>query len=413
MSVIIGFLIIALCLFVQGFLSSTEMAVISSSRLRMLHRSEQGDKRAKVVLDLLAHPEKLLSTTLVGVNLAAVTGASVASGLAVRAFGDGGAIIATVIMVPLFVVFGEIVPMGFARQRPNRYTLQNIPALIWAYRIMYPLVKVAAAISGGVTRLARAGTKQKPFMTRDELRILLENEARTEGFTPDEAEMAREVLDFGITQVRSIMTPLIDVDAADSRQKVGDLLEIVRAKRHSRIPIYEDRVDNITGVVHITHLLGEPEDRPVRELARRPYYVAEVMTIDDVLNAFQNNRRKMAIVVNEYGGASGVVTLEDIIEEIVGEISDEYDPVEKRRIQRRGDVYFVDGKTPVSELNEELDLELPEDRAETIGGLMVAALGKMPRTGDRVVVEKWEISAEAATNRLVEKVKIRRKGAKS
>ena len=329
MSLLLGIIIIVAALLGEAFFAGSETGIVSTNRIKLAARADKGDRRAVIIKNFLDNPQRFLGTTLVGVNLSVIISSSVASGLVVRSLvaPDYAPLTTTAIMLPLILIFGEIIPKAIFRQYADVVSLWAAYPLRVAYIILFPIVWVATKFSSLVSMVfTRSKAEKNPYVTREEMRILL-GESAKEGFlTTDELKMAYEVFDFGITDARSVMVPLSSIVSASHKAAKNELAELIAMSGYSRIPVYKDKPDNIIGTVQVSDLITEgTEDYGIAGIMRKPYIVDEAKNIDELLKEFQTNQKNIAIVTNKQNQAVGIVTLEDIVEEIVGEIEDEYD----------------------------------------------------------------------------------------
>jgi putative hemolysin len=410
----LGLVLIACFLGVQAFFASSEMALVSCNRLRLRHYAERGDRRAAAVRGLLGRPEQFLGTTLVGVNLAVIIMSTIANTIVYQALPAGGKqwveVAASVPLTILIVIFGEIVPMTLARRHSWRLSRRAIGPLTIAMRyVLFPVVVFASGVSKAVARLA-GGSRQgrNPFVTREELRLLLKEGAQTGLLAPEGRRMIHRIFDLSTTCARDIMTPLIEVAAVPAEAPAEQVVRLIRDSGRTRIPVYERRVDEIVGVVSAYDYLDlERPPASARAVMRRPRVVPESKPIDDLLLEFQLTNTSLAIVVDEYGGVSGLITTEDVIEEIVGDIADEYDrpePSEPELVKGTG---VIEGRMRVEEFNDRFEQQLPEVEAETVGGLVVARLRHIPRAGETVVIADLSFEVLEATERRAVKLSVK------
>lgn len=414
MTLLAGLALIVVFLGVQAFFASSEMAIVSCSRLRLRHHAEHGDRRAAAVLRLLGQPERFLGTTLVGVNLSVIIMSTVANAVAYGLLPEGRKhlvdVVASVPLTILIVIFGEIVPMTLARHHSWQVSWSNVGALTVAMRyVLLPIVAFASTISKAVAALA-GGARQKrnPFVSREELRLLLKEGAQTGLLDPEGRRMIHRIFDLRTTFARDIMTPLIDVVAVPADATRAQVVDLMRRSGHSHLPVYEERVDEIVGIVSAFDFF-HPERPPAnaRAAMRRPRVVPESKPIDDLLLEFQLTNTSFALVVDEYGGVSGIITTEDVTEEIVGEIAHEHDRSDGSAQELIGGTGLIDGRLRVEEFNEQFEQKLPEEPAETVGGLIVAHLGRIPRPGETVEIAGLTMNVLEATERRVERLSIK------
>jgi CBS domain containing-hemolysin-like protein len=306
------------------------------------------------------------------------------------------------------LVFGEIIPKAVAREWATRLILRIYHPLAWAARLLTPFVLLANALVTVVLRAVggpRADTRQ--FVSREELKALLQLEPGEASVSTQEAEMIDKIFDLGDTTVREVMVPLVDVVMLPDTAGVADAITLIRQRGYSRLPVSGQRETNVVGVVTAMDLLARGgQARSLADLVRPPTFVPETKRIDDLLREMQKGRNPLAVVVDEYGGATGIVTLEDIVEEIVGEIQDEHDrtPASVERLPDGS--YWVAARTHIDELNEALDWSLPKQDFETVAGLVLATLHRIPRTGEEFQIPGYTITVLEADARRVAAVKI-------
>jgi putative hemolysin len=404
-------LIVAACTVAQAFFVSAEIALSACSRTRLRQRA-QASWAARSGEYLCSNPKIGLATTLLGANAAAIAAVAVAAvGVAGRGLHP---MLAVAFVVPPMLVFGQVVPKTLVQHHADRMVLLMAPPLRVLAFVLRPAVLVISAFASAVTRLAQVETRQA-FVTRDELAMLIESEPETDKpqITADEREMIANVFELSEYTVRELMVPLSGVTALPDDTTVGEAAVEVADKQHSRMPVYQNRVDNVVGVVHVFDILAAGADgkgKLVAELSRPATYVPESMKAIDLLVELQAEGQHLAIVVDEYGGAVGIVTVEDLLEIIVGEIDDEYDrEPSPLRVEKPG-VWRAAAKTSVTRVNQELDLGLPEsDDYETVAGLLIERFRRIPEVGETVTSGGAVIEVVAASDRSVEVVRISKK----
>jgi CBS domain containing-hemolysin-like protein len=396
------------CLVATMFFSAAEMAFIAANRLRLRHLAEEGNAVAARYLESFRQPERLLSTAMMGVTIAHIVAASAVTFALLPVLGGVAPLVVTLTLTPVMLVFGEIIPKAVAREWATSLILKLYRPLTWASRVLVPFVALANTLVTLALRAVggpRADTRQ--FVSREELKALLQHEPGEASVSTQEAEMIDKIFDLGDTTVREVMVPLVDVvmlpDTASSR----DAIALIQQRGFSRIPIHGARETDVIGVVTAMDLLNRgAQVRTVTELMRQPTFVPETKRIDDLLREMQKGRNPLAIVVDEYGGATGIVTLEDIVEQIVGEIQDEHDRTPATVEQLPDGSYWVGGRTHIDELNEALDWSLPKHDYETVAGLVLATLHRIPRMGEVLQLPGYTITVLEADARRVAAVKI-------
>jgi len=419
MSIPVGILLVLAFISLQGFFAASEMSLVSQNRLRLHHLAERRDRKARMILEFLNNPERFLATTLVGQNIALITSSTLANLLVYQIF--HGIIksspetqryiplISTFGVFPLIIIFGQIVPMSISRL--NSYQLARhfvLPLKIMAY-VLYPLVAVFSRISVWVAHLfGTTGHPRNPFVSREELRLLFRGEGEKTALDKEGRKMIHEIFDLQNTFTEDIMTPLIDVTAVPETSTIEELIDVIMRTGYSHVPVYRDRIDQITGVVHASDLIDVTgDDRGIVEYVSKPYIVPETKPAFDILMEFRENNKNLAFAVDEYGGVTGLLTMEDIIEEIVGEIVDEHDVPIDTKVSVGKDLTIVDGTLSIDEFNEAFHEQLGRSDIETIGGFITISLGRIPKRGERLKFGNFEFEILKATDRKVERVAIK------
>jgi len=400
--------LVALCLLATMFFSAAEMAFIAANRLRLRHAAEEGSRTAARYLEAFRHPEHALSAAMMGVTVAHIVASSTATWTLLPALGGLAPVLVTVVLTPVMLILGEIIPKAVARERATSLILTLYWPLTWASVVLVPFVAFSRLVVSSILRLFGGREPDtRAFVSREELKALLAMEPGEADVTTQEAEMIDKIFDLGDTTVREVMVPLVEVAMLPDGASPRDAIALIRERGFSRIPLYRQRETNVVGVVAAMDLLSRGAGAAtLDELKRQPYYVPETKRIDDLLREMQRARTHMAVVVDEYGGSTGVVTLEDILEEIVGEIRDERDrtPASVERLPDGS--YLVAARTNVDELNEALDWSLPKHDYETVAGLVLATLHRIPRTGEEFQIPGYTITVLEADVRRVSAVKI-------
>jgi CBS domain containing-hemolysin-like protein len=396
------------CLGMTMFFSAAETAFIAANRLRLRHLAEEGSRIAARYLDDFRRPERVLSTTMMGVTIAHIVASSAVTAALLPALGGWAPWVATAALTPVMLVFGEIIPKAVAREWATSLVLRLYAPLRWASALLVPFVWTTNVIVSTLLRsIVDPAAESRRVVSREELKALLAMEPDEADVTTAEAEMIDKIFDLGDTTVREVMVPLIEVAMLPETATPGDAIALVTRRGFSRIPIYARRETDIVGVVTAMDLLRRgAEGATLAELRRSVSYVPETKRIDDLLREMQRSRNHLAIVVDEYGGSTGVVTLEDILEQIVGEIQDEHDRPPAAVDRLPDGSYWVAARTNIEELNEALDWSLPKHDYETVAGLVLATLHRIPRMGEEFQVGGYTITVLDADARHVKAVKI-------
>ena len=398
----------AACLLATMFFSAAEMAFIAANRLRLRHAAEAGSRTAARYLEAFRQPERTLSTAMMGVTIAHIVASSTATWSLLPVLGRWAPLVVTVALTPVMLVFGEIIPKAVAREWATSLILRLYWPLTWAAALLGPFVAVARLVVSAALRLFGGHEPDtRAFVSREELKALLQLEPGEADVTTQEAEMIDKIFDLGDTTVREVMVPLVEVTMLPEAATPQEAIAVIRERGFSRIPVYRQRETDIVGVVAAMDLLSRgAQAATLDELKRTPYYVPETKRIDDLLREMQRARTHMAVVVDEYGGSTGVVTLEDILEEIVGEIQDEHDraPASVERLPDGS--YLVLARTNIDELNEALGWSLPKEDYETVAGLVLATVHRIRRKGEEFQSPGYPITVLEADARRVTAVKI-------
>jgi CBS domain containing-hemolysin-like protein len=398
----------AASLVVAMFFSAAEMAFIAANRLKLRHLAESGHRIAAAYLEAFRKPERILSTAKMGAPIAHVIAASSATFALLPVLGGAAPLVVTVALTPLMLIFGEIIPKAITREWATPLILWLYRPLTWASVVLLPFVAFSNLVVGSLLRLfGGRELDSRQFVSREELKALLALEPGEADVTTHEAELIGKIFDLGDTTVREVMVPLVEVAMLPEDAPPDEAIRMIYQRGFSRLPIYRDRETTVVGVVAAMDLLRRgAEAARLADLARQPYFVPETKRIDDLLREMQRHRIHIAIVVDEYGGSTGIVTLEDIVEEIVGEIQDEHDrtPASVERLPDGS--YLVAARTNIDELNEALDWNLPKQDYETVAGLVLATLGRIPRTGEEFQIPGYTITVMEADARRVAAVKI-------
>ncbi len=401
-------LLFIISLVMSAFFSGSEVALLSITRAKVRSLLVQGDRRAAALTALKQSPDHLLITILIGNNIFNVTASTLAASIAIDRFGDAGVGIATGVTVFLLLIFGEIGPKTYSVRASDRIALAVARPIYLLSRLFTPLFWIVDRISS-THALARAFAK--PSITEDEIKGWIDLGKEEGAIEEEESDLLHSVFEFGDTTAREVMTPRLDVVLVRDISDLEEAIHIFNETGFSRLPVYHDQIDNIVGLLNVKDLFPVVLARKhtaIRDLMHEPFFVPESKKIDELLKELQRRKVHMAIVLDEYGSFAGIVTVEDILEELVGEILDEFDQ-EEPEIQKTDGGYLVDARAWVEDINDELAIELPLDEAyETIGGLLIERLGHIPYKGERIVLEDSGITLAVAQmrGRRVVKVKL-------
>ena len=317
--------VVFLCLLAEGFFSGAEIGLVSADRNKLRHDAAKGSRGAALALKMLEKPEWLLSTTLVGTNIAVVTNTTIVTALMIELLGPQYSWVAVVLVAPLIWIFGEIVPKSVFQQRSNTITPKAIFLLNFCSYLFYPILLIFSLLSRLLSWLVGDRQTANPFTLREEIVSMMQMPAEGGDIQPIEKKMIRRLFDFGETTAGEVMVPLIDVACIEQGANVGKALKLARQKAHHLLPVYAERVDQIIGLLDCLELLGVDARKPIKSFVRPVDYVPSARSIQDLLLDMRRENQVMSVVVDEFGGAEGIVTVEDIIEEVVEDLKDEYD----------------------------------------------------------------------------------------
>ena len=384
-------IILLILLALSAFFSSNETALMSVNRIRLRSLADEGNKRASMALDILEDQmPKLLSAILIGNNIVNISASSLATTLA-YSFGGNIVSIVTLILTVLILIFGEITPKNYATINAEKITLRYIPIFKFLMTIMTPVIFIINLFSRGVMRLMRVDPDAaSKAMTEEELRTIVEVSHEDGVIESDEKEMIYNVFDLGDATAKDIMVPRVHVTFADVESTYDELIEIFREDKFTRLPVYEETQDNVVGIINMKDLLLYDHDTPfnIRDFLRKPHFTYEFKDISELLVEMRDSTFNIAIVLDEYGEMAGLITLEDILEEIVGEIHDEYDENEDELIKEISDhEYIIEGSMSLDDVNDHLHTELNSEDYDSLGGLIIEHLDRLPQMGDEVVTE--------------------------
>lgn len=402
--------ILGACTLASGFFSGSETALIGISRERV-HRLAETDPRGRSLEQLVSRPERMLSTLLVANNTVNVLSASVATILFVSLIGETwGPWVATGVMTAVLLVFGEITPKTIAARHPEKFSLRVAP-VIWNLSIVLaPIARFFSAITRGLLKLLRINVDgDLGHVTEDDIRALAALSQRGGQIEQAEREIIDALFHLADTAVRDVMTPRLDIVAVPAPVTSDELRRAVTETGHSRFPVTADGLDDLHGIVHVKDLLRRQDDEgDAAPILRPPNYVPETMSVLDTLEEMRARRYGMAVVVDEHGGVEGIVTIKDLVAELVGELHDEFDPGTPSVTQIAPSVWIADGRLDIDDLADALDQTIPEGHYSTVGGYIITSIGKIPDRGDAVVEDGFRYTVLAMDRQRVDRIKAER-----
>ena len=402
--------ILIVLLFFSGFFSASETALMSLNKIKLRHMVDEKVKGALLVNQLVEDPNKLLGSILVGNNIVNIGASALATSIAIEHFGYAGVGIATGVMTIFVLIFGEITPKTLASQNSEKVSLKVSRTISIITKLLSPIVIILTFVTNLVIRLfGGKATKVQPFITEEEFMTMV-NVSHEEGILEvEERQMIHNVFEFGDSKVHDVMTPRTDMIALEVNSSYSDIMAVFKSEQFSRIPIYEDTIDNIIGVLYVKDLIFldiNKEEFKMSNYIRDPYFTFEFKRTAELFEEMRKAKVPIAIVLDEYGGTSGLITMEDLVEEIVGDIEDEYD-LQEKEIEIVGEnEYVVDGTTRLDLVNEMLNLDLQSEDFDSIGGFIIGLVGKLPEIGDTVSYRNLQFSIENIDKNRIDKIRV-------
>ena len=385
--------VLIICLFLSGFFSSSETALFSISKVKALHIAKDGSKTGLLILKMKEDSHTLLTTILIGNNLVNIGASAIATSIAISYFKSNAVGIATGTMTMLILVFGEIFPKSFANHNNILVARIVIYPLLWLSKLLFPLIYILNFIP----KLHGTIDTSHETVTEDELMTMVEVVEEEGEIKEEEKEFITNIFEFDDTSCSEIMTPRADMFVIDVSRDM-DIEKIIKTG-YSRIPVMEGSIDNIIGILHVKNLFASYQkscssdsDTPldVKQIMKKPYFIPESQKLDSLLQDFKQKKNHIAVIVDEHGGVSGIVTLEDVVEEIIGEIIDETDSLVPDFVRLKGNKWLVTGKIDIDDLNKEIEIEIPESNTyDTFSGFFLDQIGRIPKPGESITLDKW------------------------
>lgn len=402
-------LLVAFCLVMEALFTASEMVLVSADRNKLNERARGGDRGAALAEDLLSKPERALATTLTATNVFVVLSSVVVTSLLLPRFGEYAPLIAVGLVTPLVIVLGEVVPKSYARPRADRLVSAAARIVRMGELSLYPLVAAVSWVARTLSAPFGGIPPMRALVTREELALLLQaSRGGVSDVEPHERVMVRRAFHFGEKRVEDVFRPLAQVVALPEEATCGDAALLSDRSGYSRYPVYRERIDHLVGYLHVLDVSGNVPEAPVTPLLRKLLFVPELMPLDELLRAFREGRTSFAAVVDEFGGVTGIVTVEDVVEEVVGEIEDEYD----RRMEYYTKIseaeFLVPGRMEVGRFAEEIGVRLPEGNYATVGGFLTDLAGRIPAAGETFEVPGAVLAVTSASERAVLEVRVLR-----
>ncbi|MDA8273082.1 MAG: hemolysin family protein [Deltaproteobacteria bacterium] len=404
---LIYIIIIIASIFFEGFFAGSEIGIISFDKIKVKQKETQGNKLAKFLLKMTKRPEGTFSTSLIGNSVAYTTASILATAIIYRYARSYTPFIVAVILTPIMVIFGEIIPKMIYRRHANSLMLKSIPLLAAFGVIFFPINIIFIAFSKFLNAIFKSKSKNV-FLTKDELIKVLTISGNIEELKEYDKKIIKRIFDFRDKTAKDIMIPLISVVAADEKASVKTARQILVESNYSRIPVYKDRIDNISGIAFAFDIYNmENMDKVVSDIAKPVLFIPETLKISTIMIRMQKSRQQMVVVVDEYGGASGIVAFEDILEEIVGEIRDETDEEEPMYKKIGKNTYIINARLTLDELSELFNLKIerhPEADYETVSGLIMDRLGRIPVPGEKFTIDNLTFTITQSTSKSLKEV---------
>ncbi|WP_424946105.1 hemolysin family protein [Candidatus Spongiihabitans sp.] len=408
--------LIIVLLLLKGFFSGSEIALVNSDKVKLTARANQGNSGAKAVLELFKTPDVMLGTTLVGTNIATVALTTLVTVLFIELFGARGDLYAVLVFTPVLLILGEIVPKSIFQQKSDELApIAIYPLKAFAF-VFYPAIFIFSRIARLLARLLGGGkVEQNLFTTREQIRSVVEMTERTSSIDAFDRGRIRRVIRFGDTTVGEAMIPIAEVTAINHNRGIVRAIATVRQKGYNRLPVYKSNISNIVGIATLTTwdmMEKSTAEKKLDEVMQPAQYVLQFQTIDQLLPILRQREDHMAVVVDEYGSAIGIITMEDIVEEVVGDIDvgydfEEYLPRRKKIFETiDDDTWLVDSRLSVSEVNDLLEINLNTKICYTIGGLIMMQLGHIPERGEDMMEQGYRFIVEERTDKAIVKIKV-------
>ena len=407
----IQIILLVILLVGSGFFSASETALMSLSRIKMRHMEEDGVKGAKLVSSLVEDSNRLLTSILIGNNIVNIAATSIATSLFTATLGAQGVAMATGVMTVLVLIFGEITPKTISANNPEKASLVVSKPIKFFVIILTPVVWVFNIITKVIFKLFGVDDNGvKPFITEEELKTMV-NVSHEEGLLEiEEREIINNVFEFGDMQAKEAMVQRLDIVAIDMEDSYDEIIELFKTEKLSRMPVYEETIDDIIGTLNIKDIIflsdEEIENFDIKKYIRDPFFTYEFKKITQLLEEMKKDKSQMAIVVDEYGGTAGLITIEDLVEVIVGDIEDEYDEKEDEIQVINSNEFLVEGSTKISDVNEVLGIELESEEFDSIGGYIIGYIKHIPEENEVIEVDGIKFNIESVDKNRIKKIRI-------
>ena len=406
MNTLINILVIIGCIVFQAFFSGSEMAILAADKLRLRRKAKEGSAGAALFLKFLKNPRWFLAATTTGTNMAVIIASVTAALWFETRFGNYGEAMTILCLSPVLLMLGEIIPRTIFQNHATEIAPRLAYPLLFASRAISPVTFLIVSVSRLFSRRSSMDAMEHfPLASRDELAMMLDRSDRGSDLLQKEKILIRQVFHLAKASVEDVMIPLVNVTALSDETIVSEAVKSVARTGFSRLPVYSERIDNIIGIIHAFDLIKAPDPRaPVRTLVRDVPFVPEINSAQDLLIFLQKTRNSFAVVVDEYGGAVGIITLEDLLEEVVGEIRDEYDFEDMPIARLDNNRFRVSAQLDLQEVNERLKIQLPEGDYETIAGFVLKHMKKVPKIGESMNYGEIQLTVSQAGRRGIREI---------
>jgi putative hemolysin len=392
----------------SAFFSGSETALTALDRFRLKYLVEKKRPGAERLDRLIEHPDRLLSAILIGNNVVNIAASVFATALFIKLYGDQGELMTILVMTPVLLIFSEVCPKTYAAQNPERVSFLVMRPILLIMWLLTPLIWLVTGISRLLTRLF-PGEADRPLISEDEIKSIISVGEQDGVVAEEQRRMLHGVFELSKSRVRDLMVPRTEVVGIEAGSSFSEVLSLVQTAHHSRFPVYRESLDSIVGIIHskdILNYVNRPEEFQLEREARAPYFVPESKPVNLLLQSFRARKIHLAIVVDEYGGVEGIVTLEDVIEEVFGDIEDEYD-VEEALISELGvGRFLIDGSLTIRDVNSRFDLQLSEEHVTTLAGYVLQALGTIPIEGEECTVDGIRLIVRKMDDQRVEEIEL-------
>ena len=406
----ISLLVLAILIFVNAFFAAAEIAFISLNDAKIDKQAKEGNKKAKKIRKMLKEPSKFLATIQIGITLAGFLSSAFAAdafaselapklnsliNLGINTWNTISIIIITLILSYFSLVFGELVPKRMAMKNPEKIAFGSIGVIRLIHIIASPIVNFLNFSTNSICKLFGIGPQDEETVTEEEIRMMVDVGEEKGSIDEEEKELINNVFEFNDKTVSDVMIHRTEVYAIDIQSNIEDILSELKEYKYSRIPVYEENVDNIVGVLFIKDLLAyvyTKKEVKIKKIMRPAYFVSESKPINEFFKEMQRDKQQLAIVLDEYGGTAGIITMEDIIEELVGNIFDEYDDVEKEYEKIDDNTFLINGSVSIFDLRKILEIDIPEGDYDTLSGYLIELLGRIPQDDEKPVIETEKVT---------------------